>query len=112
MIKEIDDDCFQKEVDEPGKTVLLLAYAPWCGDCQRIMPVFEDVAVLPEYGDVCFLQADMAKNTRTKKALGVERYPTLCLFRDGRQVAGKTAEVPAGEQRAIIKSLLRDRASK
>ena len=97
MIKEIDDDCFQREVVENGKTILLLAYAPWCGDCQRILPVFEDVAAMPEYGDICFLQADMVKNTRTKKALGVERYPTLCLVRDGRQVSEKAAEVPAGE---------------
>jgi len=108
MLKEVSDDYFEKEVGETGRTVLLLAYAPWCGDCRRIMPVFEDVAGLPQYRDVCFLQTDMVKNIQTKKALGVERYPTLCLFRDGRKVAEKVAEVPEKEQRAIIESLLQE----
>jgi thioredoxin 1 len=108
MLKEIDDETFQKEVVDPGGTVLLLAYAPWCGDCQRIMPVFENFSGQPEYKEVCFLQTDVTKNTGAKQTLGVERYPTLCLFRDGRKVAEKVAEVSADEQKAIIQSLLRD----
>ncbi|MBI5585054.1 MAG: thioredoxin family protein [Deltaproteobacteria bacterium] len=108
MIREINDESYEREVIEPGGTVLLLAYAPWCGDCQRILPVFKDLSGLPEYQEVCFLQTDMVKNIRTKKTLGVERYPTLCLFRNGRQVAEKVAEAPKEEQRAIIESLLRD----
>jgi hypothetical protein len=35
----------------------------------------------------------MVKNIRTKKTLGVERYPTLCLFKNGRQVAEKGRSV-------------------
>jgi thioredoxin 1 len=111
MVREISDESYEGEVVEPGGTVLLLAYAPWCGDCQRILPVFEALSRLPEFQEVCFLQTDMVKNLRTKKALGVERYPTLCLFRKGRQVAEKVAEVPKEEQRAIIENLLRDCAS-
>jgi hypothetical protein len=75
------------------------------------MPVFKDVSDLPEYGDVCFLQTDVTKNTGAKKTLGVERYPTLCLFRGGRQVAERVAEVPEEEQRAIIRALLRQGAA-
>jgi thioredoxin 1 len=88
--------------------VLLLAYAPWCGDCQRILPVFEQLSDLPEYREICFLQTDVTKNTGTKQTLGVERYPTLCLFRDGRKVTARVAEVPEAEQRAIIQALLRE----
>jgi thioredoxin 1 len=106
MIREIRDDDFEKEVKGHEGPVLLLAYAHWCGDCQRILPVFETMSCLPEYGQVRFLRMDVDKNPRSKKDLKVERYPTLCLFKDGRKAAKEVAEVPADEQKTIIKSLL------
>jgi thioredoxin 1 len=107
MVREIWDADLKKEVMENGGPVLLLAYAPWCGDCQRILPVFETMSRLPEYSQVCFLRMDVDKNPRSKMDLKVERYPTLCLFKDGRKAAEQVAEVSAEEQKAIIKSLLR-----
>jgi thioredoxin 1 len=106
MVREIWDADLKKEVMENGGPLLLLAYAPWCGDCQRILPVFETISRLPEYSQVCFLRMDVDKNPRSKMDLKVERYPTLCLFKDGRKAAEQVAEVSAEEQKAIIKSLL------
>ena len=107
MVRDIWNDDFNKEVTGNQGPVLLLAYAPWCGDCQRILPVFETISRLPEYAQVCFLQIDVDKNPRSKKDLKVERYPTLCLFKDGRKAAEQVAEVSAEEQKAIMESLLR-----
>lgn len=106
MVREISDGAFIKEVTENKHPVLLLVYAPWCGDCQRILPVFLTISDLPEYKQFGFLQMDVDKNPHTKKMLKVERYPTLYLFQDGRKVAEQGAEVAAEEQKAIIKSLL------
>ncbi len=107
MVKEIRDDGFKKEVIDNKGTVLLLVYAPWCGDCQRILPVFDNLSCLSEHNQVCFLQMDVDKNPETKKHLKVERYPTLCLFKDGRKAGEQVAEVPAEEQKAIIQKLLK-----
>jgi thioredoxin 1 len=107
MVREIRDDEFKKEVIGNQGPVLLLAYAPWCGDCQRILPVFETISRLPEYSQVCFLRMDVDKNPRSKLDLKVERYPTLCLFKDGRKAAEQVAEVSAEEQKTMIESLLR-----
>jgi thioredoxin 1 len=106
MIKEIEDVAFDTEVVGNEDPVLLLIYAPWCGDCRRILPVINDCSELPEFKHVCFRQMDVDKNPRTKKNLKVERYPTLVLFKNGRKVAERTAEVPSEEQKAIIQSLL------
>ena len=106
MVREIGDDDFKKEVIGNEGPVLLLAYASWCGDCQRILPVFETISCLPEHTQVCFLRMDVDKNPRSKMDLKVERYPTLCLFKDGRKAAEQVAEVSAEEQKAIIESLL------
>ena len=102
MVRDIGDDFLEKEVMGKEGTVLLLAYATWCGDCQRILPVLNKVSTVPEYNQVSFLQMNVDKNPFTKMHLKVERYPTLYLFRDGRKVAEQTAEVPAEEQKAII----------
>ena len=107
MVRNIRDDDFRREVIGKEGPVLLLAYAPWCGDCQRILPVFDAISCLPEYTQVCFLRMDVDKNPRSKKELKVERYPTLCLFKDGRKAAEQVAEVSAEEQKAMIESLLR-----
>jgi thioredoxin 1 len=106
MVREIGDDDFKKEVIGNQGPILLLAYVPWCGDCLRILPVYEAISCLPEYSQVCFLKMDVDKNPRSKEDLKVERYPTLCLFKDGRKAAEQVAEVPAEDQKAIIKSLL------
>lgn len=108
MIKEIGDSAFESEVVGNKAPVLLLIYAPWCGDCRRIMPVMNDCSELPEFKHVCFRQMDVDKNPQTKKNLKVERYPTLYLFKNGRKVAERTAEVPSVEQKAIIQSILKD----
>jgi thioredoxin-like negative regulator of GroEL len=111
MAREIGDELLEKEVTGKEGTVLLLVYATWCGDCQRILPVLNQFSTLPEYNPVSFLQINIDKNPHTKKVLNVQRYPTLYLFRDGRKVAEKIAEVPAEEQKAIIKSLLSQQPS-
>lgn len=106
MIREISDDVFKKEVLENQGTVLLLVYASWCGDCRRILPVFHEISGLPTPKEVCSLTMDVDKNPHTKKSLKVERYPTIYLFQDGRQVAEQVAEGSAEEQKRIIQSLL------
>ena len=108
MVREIGDDVFETEVIGNEEPVLLLIYAPWCGDCRRILPVLNFCSELPEYKPISFLQMDVDKNPQTKKNLKVERYPTLYLFKSGRKVAERTAEVPAEEQKAIIQSILGD----
>ena len=111
MVREIGDELLEKEVVGKEGLVLLLVYATWCGDCQRILPVFNKFSTLPEHTQVSFLQMNVDKNPHTKKQLNVERYPTLYLFRDGHKVAEQTAEVSAEKQEAIIESLLGQQAS-
>jgi thioredoxin 1 len=106
MVREIGDELLEKEVTGKEGSVLLLAYATWCGDCKRILPVLNEFSALPEYNRVSFLQVNVDKSPFTKMHLKVQRYPTLYLFQDGRKVAEKVAEVSVEEQKGIIKSLL------
>ena len=61
-------------------------WAPWCGPCKRMAPVFEQAAARLEP------RVRLAKvNTEAEPALaaqfGIRSIPTLAMFRNGREVA-------------------------
>ncbi|WP_428768293.1 thioredoxin [Treponema sp. HNW] len=82
-LKEIAENMFDKEVLKAEKPVLVDFYAPWCGDCRRIVPALDAIA---EAADGKF---DIIKvNTDTAPVLA-ERYavkalPTLLVFKNGK----------------------------
>ena len=67
MAREIGDELLEKEVTGKEGTVLLLVYATWCGDCQRILPVLNQFSTLPEYNQVSFLQMNVIKIRRPRR---------------------------------------------
>ncbi len=72
MVREIGDDVLENEVTGNEGSVLLLVYATWCGDCQRILPVLDKFSTLPEYNRVSFLQLNVDKNPQAKMHLDVQ----------------------------------------
>jgi thioredoxin 1 len=85
--------------------MVILAYASWCVDSRRILPVFERISNSADFCDVAFIQVKIEVNPEVKKALGVQRYPTLYLFKNGEKLEEQIAEVPESEQEAIIRTL-------
>ena len=59
-------------------------YADWCGPCQRLKPILNDIAI--QYPDIKFV----AVNTDTEKALStkysIRGLPTVLFFKDGCKV--------------------------
>lgn len=63
-------------------------YADWCGPCQRIAPIVEDLA--HEYegkANICKLDVDASGDIAQQ--FGVMSIPTILIFKDG-QLVDKT----------------------
>ncbi|XP_030956450.1 probable protein disulfide-isomerase A6 [Quercus lobata] len=74
-------DNFDKVVLDETKDVLVEFYAPWCGHCKALAPIYEKVATafkLEEDVVIANLDADNYKDLGEK--YGVSGYPTLKFF--------------------------------
>ncbi|KFH47658.1 Protein disulfide-isomerase-like protein [Hapsidospora chrysogenum ATCC 11550] len=76
---------FDDVVLKSGKPTLVEFFAPWCGHCKNLAPVYEDLAIAFEHAkdkvQIAKVDADAEKSLG--KRFGVRGFPTLKFF-DGK----------------------------
>ncbi len=81
--------------------VLVDFFATWCGPCQMMQPILEDVAA--QVSDVKIIKVDVDKNPAAAQNFQVRGVPTLILFEKGKVVWRKSGVVPAHQLVQVIK---------
>merc|ERR1711865_478283 len=71
---------FESIVKSPSKDVLVEFYAPWCGHCKKLEPIYRDVAKKLE-GVSTLLIAKMDATVNDVEGVDVEGFPTIKFWR-------------------------------
>ena len=79
---ELTDATFEQEVLQAETPVVVDFWAPWCGPCRMIEPIFEELSA-EQAGKVRFAKLNVDDNVATAARYSVLSLPTAILFEGG-----------------------------
>jgi len=85
MAIEFTDKNFKEEVLESDKVVLVDFWAPWCGPCQMMSPIIDELA--GEAGEEFKIgKLNVDENSDTASHYAIMSIPAIKIFKDGKVV--------------------------
>jgi len=89
----VTDADFAQEIEQHPGVVLVDFWATWCGPCQMVAPIVEQIA--KDYdGKVKVAKVDVDENQRITTRFNVRSIPSILFFKDGKHVETVVGAVP------------------
>lgn len=84
MVKEVSgSEEFEKEVLKSDKAVVDF-WAPWCGPCQMLAPIFEKIS---KQVDAKFVKVNVDENQDVASANAVMGIPCMIVYKNGEEAS-------------------------
>lgn len=96
----VTKDTFQQEVLESKIPVLVDFWAEWCGPCQMVLPIVEELE--EELTDVKICKVNVDEQMELAKQYRVMSIPTLMVFKDGEMVKREMGAKSKAELLAML----------
>ena len=93
LMTHVTDASFGTDVEKADGLVLVDFWATWCGPCQMVTPLLEQLA--GEYtGRSKVTKLDVDANQQTAMRFNVRSIPSILFFKDGKHVDTVVGAVP------------------
>ena len=96
----ITKENFDAEVIQADKPVIIDFWAAWCGPCQMMGPVVEELA--DEIQDVKFGKINVDEQPELAAKFGVMSIPTFIMMKDGKEVKKTMGAMPKSDLAAYF----------
>jgi len=96
------DANFKTEVLESNVPVFVDFWAPWCGPCQMMGPIVEELATELEGKNIKIGKLNVDENNDVASTYGIMSIPTFLVFKGGQVVD----QLVGGVQKEKIKEMM------
>ncbi|MBI4143869.1 thioredoxin [Candidatus Woesearchaeota archaeon] len=89
-MKDLNEKTF-KEAVKTGTTIIDF-WAPWCGPCKLMAPVFEEIS--KQIQEINFAKVNVDEAQDLAIQLSVNSIPTLVIFKNGEEIDRRSGYMP------------------
>lgn len=98
----VTEENFEQEVLKSDKPVLIDFWASWCGPCQMLLPVIEELGNEVTDAKICKVNVDEEEQLASK--FNVMSIPTLVVMKDGKVVSAAVGVKPKEDILEMLKA--------